>query len=111
MLMQEWRLSFIQFKKAPADTALREGETSMRSAAAEHSVERARSDLARELGLRQPASVPTLAALQPQEIDVLTAALRASKQAQQDQLGRALRRALAYVPSPLRGPMRKILEP
>jgi len=83
----------------------------MRSPAAEHDLERSRSKLASELGLRHPATLPALAELKPQEIDSLIAALRASKQAQQKQLWRALRNALAYVPSPLRGPMRKILGP
>lgn len=81
----------------------------MGSPAGEHVLERAHLELARELGLRGPAL--SQAALQAQEIDVLTATLRAAKQRQHQQLARALQNALAHVPPVLRGPVRKILEP
>jgi hypothetical protein len=80
------------------------------SAAAQPAQERARWELARELGLAQTDALPALAPLEAQEIQALVAALRAAKAEQQRQLGRALHNALAHVPAALRGPLRKMLE-
>lgn len=64
--------------------------------------------LSRELGGKP---LPDLGALEPDEIDALTQALRSARRNQQKQLQQAFEAALEHVPALLRGAVRKILAP